>query len=558
MATAVRESSSAVPAPRRNSPGGGSWIAAEGTESRAPTVRSSGAPQPQSATKSRLVERAQKAASAGREAFPPMRAGIRRESGEGQLARAAQLPGRTVGQGLRHVLRGTPSAPASAAIVRATRATRERPRPESGKRSTARSRSADASGVRRTRCLPRARRAETISLRRPSPRRRRRRARPPAHAAPRPRGRNGRAAPARACRGRRRAAEASRSIRRRGRHARHTGTCSWSRPVETGPGTPPDPRLGPRRRLRPPAAGGAPRARGGRTRQLVQEQHPAMCERRLARPGTRAAASDDRGRRCAVVRGAKRPHRHPVARRQQPGDGVDARDLEHLSSVSGGRMPGRRRASIVLPVPGGPASRRLCAPAAASSSARRARSWPRTSARSGVAGEAGRSPRQRGDRARRGGTRRRRRGGAPGPLDSGEGCLGRRLRCTQDPLEPRFLRPLGGHQHAADRPDAAVQRELADGGMRRALRRHLTRRREHGQRDRESKPDPSFRSAAGARLTVIRCRGHSSAAEPRPPDPVLRLLTGTVGQADDGEAGNAAWRWPPPRPGEDRARQEHA
>ncbi len=53
------------------------------------------------------------------------------------------------------------------------------------------------------------------------------------------------------------------------------------------------------------------------------------------------------------------------------------------SSVSGGRIPGRRRASIVFPMPGGPARIRLCAPAAAISSARRARSCPRTSARSG-------------------------------------------------------------------------------------------------------------------------------------------------------------------------------
>ena len=38
--------------------------------------------------------------------------------------------------------------------------------------------------------------------------------------------------------------------------------------------------------------------------------------------------------------------------------------------VSGGRIDGRRRASIVLPVPGGPESRRLCEPAAAIVSAR--------------------------------------------------------------------------------------------------------------------------------------------------------------------------------------------
>ena len=53
---------------------------------------------------------------------------------------------------------------------------------------------------------------------------------------------------------------------------------------------------------------------------------------------------------------------------------------------SGGRMPGRRRASIVLPAPGGPTNSRWCPPAAASSSARRASGWPRTSAMSGDAG----------------------------------------------------------------------------------------------------------------------------------------------------------------------------
>ena len=55
--------------------------------------------------------------------------------------------------GRRAPRRGAParhaSAPASAATVRATRATRARPRPESGTRSTARSSSADAASVRR-------------------------------------------------------------------------------------------------------------------------------------------------------------------------------------------------------------------------------------------------------------------------------------------------------------------------------------------------------------------------------------------------------------------------
>ena len=52
--------------------------------------------------------------------------------------------------------------------------------------------------------------------------------------------------------------------------------------------------------------------------------------------------------------------------------------------VSGGRMLGSRRASMVFPAPGGPVNKTLCAPAAATCNARFACAWPRTSARSGA------------------------------------------------------------------------------------------------------------------------------------------------------------------------------
>ncbi len=55
----------------------------------------------------------------------------------------------------------------------------------------------------------------------------------------------------------------------------------------------------------------------------------------------------------------------------------------------GGRRPGRRRASMVLPAPGGPIIRRLCAPAAAISRARRAPACPLTSARSSIGPDSG-------------------------------------------------------------------------------------------------------------------------------------------------------------------------
>ena len=53
------------------------------------------------------------------------------------------------------------------------------------------------------------------------------------------------------------------------------------------------------------------------------------------------------------------------------------------SGVSGGRIEGRRAASIDLPEPGAPIISRLWPPAAATSSTRLALSWPLTSARSG-------------------------------------------------------------------------------------------------------------------------------------------------------------------------------
>ena len=52
------------------------------------------------------------------------------------------------------------------------------------------------------------------------------------------------------------------------------------------------------------------------------------------------------------------------------------------ATVSGGRIPGSRRAIMVLPDPGGPINRRLWPPAAAISSARFANCCPRTSQRS--------------------------------------------------------------------------------------------------------------------------------------------------------------------------------
>ena len=204
-----------------------------------------------------------------------------------------------------------------------------------------------------------------------------------ARAEPGRRDRSGRGAPARACPDTPRAAAASRSTRRPDRPAHRRGKGSSSRRAGTEPGRP---RVPARARLRRPVLERLPQRLERRPRELgelVQEEDAAMREPRLA--GTRPGASaDDRRRRGGVVRRAeRRPVDERPARGQEPATEWMRVTSSACSRVSAGRMPGSRRASMVFPVPGGPASRRLCRPAAASSSARRARSWPRTSARSG-------------------------------------------------------------------------------------------------------------------------------------------------------------------------------
>ena len=52
------------------------------------------------------------------------------------------------------------------------------------------------------------------------------------------------------------------------------------------------------------------------------------------------------------------------------------------AKLRGGKIPGNRRANMVLPLPGGPTNTRLCPPAAAISNARRASACPFTSSKS--------------------------------------------------------------------------------------------------------------------------------------------------------------------------------
>ena len=177
----------------------------------------------------------------------------------------------------------------------------------------------------------------------------------------------------------------------------------------------------------------------------------------------------------------------------EPGASVPATEWMRVTSrdsscVRGGRMDGSRLPSIVLPVPGGPARRRLCDPAAASSSALLPRSCPRTSARSGRSGG------ERGSDARDAGAisllaaevadRLRDVTHADG-VDPGERRLARRVGRAQQPREPRARRTLRGGDRPADATYPPVEPELADARVLfEAGRWDQPGGCEHGERDR--------------------------------------------------------------------------
>ncbi len=195
---------------------------------------------------------------------------------------------------------------------------------------------------------------------------------------------------------------------------------------------------------------------------------------------------------------------------EHPGDRVDPRDLESL--LRGERRQDRRQPAREHRLPGSRAGRRgggCVHPAAAISSARRARSWPRTSARSSCGSSrwmtVALDPGLRVT-PRRAGRRQPRRDGAPGPARSRRAQPRRRNGPRRGSWKPGEARSLGQGEHAADRPQAPVEARARRPPRARQAAREGSGRRRRGSRARSgrSKPEPSFRSPAGARLTVIR------------------------------------------------------
>ena len=300
--------------------------------------------------------------------------------------------------------------------------------------------------------------------------------------------------------------------------------------------------------------------RRGRTRAARRGRAPRRCAS-VTSPGDRRGPPPTMRR---VRRGVVRRSERRAAGRSPSTGPVPATDATTVASSasassSGGRRPGIVRASSVLPEPGGPMSSRSWPPARATSSARRASSWPRTSARSGAPPSA---PALLAPPARASTT-------SSGQLDSG--AVGpaplRPRRATQERRrprpasrppttsmprdEPRLRDRVRGHDDppspaAGERRDHRQQRRARGGPRRRAK---LTEKRPAPRgphllgADEDADRDGQVERGAG--LAQVR-RGEvdgdaarrivEAAVADGAAHPLARLRQGSVRQADDREA----------------------
>ena len=124
-------------------------------------------------------------------------------------------------------------------------------------------------------------------------------------------------------------------------------------------------------------------------------------------------------------------------------------------------------------------------------------------------------------------------------LDPRKGGFGRRLGGADDPREAGPLRALRDREDAGDRADPPVEGELAVDGVPLELGAgNLTRRREHGERDRQIEPRALLAQRGGREVdgdpaVGPLALGRTDAAA----NTLLRLLAGAVGEPDDRERG---------------------
>ena len=264
------------------------------------------------------------------------------------------------------------------------------------------------------------------------------------------------------------------------------------------------------------------------------------------RPGS-GCGRRRRGRRprsCGAARGTAAG---APARRRRAGPATDWMRVTSIASsgVSGGRIDGRRRASIVLPVPGGPCRNRLWPPAAATSSAGDervvaadvgevghrlglglGRRRPARPAARRVAAQHRRPPRSATSTPRT---------STPGTSAASRarerGSTSRASPCRRAPSAtasaPRIARtsPVSESSPTTAQPSTRLGVELAGGDEERDRERQVERRADLAQVGRrEVDRDPLLRELV-ARV------------DDRRPDALARLAHRLVGEADDRERG---------------------
>ncbi len=205
---------------------------------------------------------------------------------------------------------------------------------------------------------------------------------------------------------------------------------------------------------------------------------------------------------------------------------------------SGGRMPGSLLASMDFPAPGGPIINRWWPPAAATSSARRADSWPRISARSGGGiaglGDAGLGAGENLEAAKMIGdgdeaARREDRHFGAGP---------RGLRPRRDRADDAARHGVGGdrrRQDARDRRDGAIQRQFAEGDeIGKLVAGDRADRRHQRQRDGEIVVAALLREIGGGEIDddALRRQRQTGGME-RAAHPLAAFADRLVRQADD-------------------------
>ncbi len=217
-----------------------------------------------------------------------------------------------------------------------------------------------------------------------------------------------------------------------------------------------------------------------------------------------------------------------------------------------------RCASIVLPVPGGPLSSALCAPAAAITIALTAWCWPRTSLRSGPGRPGAPAPPPRRSACDRAPARARAGAGnaSPGPPLKTRTAL-RRCSTTvtcrlvdqarlasacareRERAHARALCRVRDRERAPRGPDGAVERQLPEqGDAVELVAGQLSAGGEHRARDRQVEARTGLAHVAGREIGGDAPGGELVAGvEDRRGDALARLAHSGIGEADDREGG---------------------